>query len=405
MRAWLTAPGGALIVGCVALVAAASFGSRTLGVAAVGLIGAGGIARAWAALARSGATATMRTEPPRAVEGDRVRLQLELERHSRVPVASAVVRARLGDRGEVVCRLRGHGRMLAGELSLGPMARGRIRVGDMHLELGDPLGLETVSIPLAASTALVVYPRLVELDTLFCDAGRLGTDGRRLLLRRASGFDLHSVRAYEQGESLRRVHWPTTARRGALMVKELEDSPRDTVAIVLDCDPCGAAGVAPDSSFDTAVRAAGSLLRAYTTRNRSAALVTTGADATTVSVGPRSGDLEEAMSVLAAALPDAPHALARSLGGSTGPTAVAGELVVVTASLDPATVQRLLDVAVRRLVSVVWIDAPSWNGRPTRTSTGALALSSSGIPLSVVRRGDELAVALQAPVARGAAVG
>ena len=58
--------------------------------------------------------------------------------------------------------------------------------------------------------------------------------GGRVLLRRTAGFDLHSVREYEQGESLRKVHWPTTARRGTLMVKELEDMPHDEVAVLLD---------------------------------------------------------------------------------------------------------------------------------------------------------------------------
>ena len=58
--------------------------------------------------------------------------------------------------------------------------------------------------------------------------------GGRVLLRRTAGYDLHSVREYEQGESLRKVHWRTTARRGTLMVKELEDMPHDEVAVLLD---------------------------------------------------------------------------------------------------------------------------------------------------------------------------
>jgi uncharacterized protein (DUF58 family) len=374
-------------------------------VAGVGLLLAGGIARAWATFVRSGASAVVRTEPARAFEGDDVHVRLAVERQSRLPVASGTVRARLGARGEVECRLRGHGRTLVGDLALGSLPRGRLPFGDVRLELGDPLGLETVSIPLATSTAILVYPRLVELETLFCDAGRLGSDGRRLLLRRPAGFDLHSVRAYAQGESLRRVHWPTTARRGELMVKELEDAPRDTVAVVLDCDPAGAAGVPPDSSFDCAVRAAGSLLRAHTARGRRAVLVTTGADATTVSVGPRGDDFEGALTTLAGVAPDAPHGLARALGPTRGPAALAGELVVVTAALDPQVVRRLLDVALRQLVSVVWIDAPSWNGRLTRASAGVLALTSSGLPVSVVRHGDDLTAALQAPVTGRRAVG
>jgi len=95
---------------------------------------------------------------------------------------------------------------------------------------------------------LTVRPRLVALDGLFSDAGRQGGAGRRVLLRRTAGFDLHSVREYEQGESLRRVHWPTSARRGQLMVKELEDAAQDGVVVVLDCDPTGAVGRPPDPS-------------------------------------------------------------------------------------------------------------------------------------------------------------
>ena len=55
------------------------------------------------------------------------------------------------------------------------------------------------------------------------------------------------------------MHWKTTARRGQLMVKELEDAPRDEIAVILDAD---ANAVAADS-FDVQVRAAGSILRAH----------------------------------------------------------------------------------------------------------------------------------------------
>ena len=42
-----------------------------------------------------------------------------------------------------------------------------------------------------------------------------------------------------EGESLRKVHWRSTARRGQLMVKELEDAPRDEIAVVLDAERGG----------------------------------------------------------------------------------------------------------------------------------------------------------------------
>ena len=40
----------------------------------------------------------------------------------------------------------------------------------------------------------------------------------------------------QPGESLRHVHWRSTAHRGQLMVKELEDAPRDETVVLLDGD-------------------------------------------------------------------------------------------------------------------------------------------------------------------------
>src|SRR5207244_355029 len=104
---------------------------------------------------------------------------------------------------------------------------------------------------------------------LFSDSGASTRDGRRLRLRRPTGFDLHSVRDYQRGESLRMVHWRSTAKRGELMVKELEDSPRDEIAVVLDADPAAVVG----ESFELQVRASGSILLAHARRGRRSVLI------------------------------------------------------------------------------------------------------------------------------------
>lgn len=399
----MTRLGGALVLGLVVTASALAFGSRPLGVAGLGLLFAAGAARAWSGAVREQVVVVQVPEPSPSVEGARVRLGVEVRRGSRVPVSAAAVRGSLGRLGDYECRLRGHGRTLTGTVDLGRLPRGRFRVSDARLELGDVLGLETLSLPVEGAAAVLVHPRLVELETLFSEAGRRGGDGRRLLLRRTAGFDFHSVREYEQGESLRRVHWPTTARRGQLMVKELDDAPRDAVVVVLDCDPSGAVGAPPDSSFDTAVRAAASILRVYAARGRRATLVTTGSGGV-VDVCSLT-DFVDALDALAAVEPDAAFPLARALGHEQAPAARAGELVLVTSTLDPRSLGAVLDSAVRRLVSVVWVDAPSFAGRPTRAVPGLLRLSAAGVPVAVLRRGDDLAAALDSSRPEAAAHG
>jgi hypothetical protein len=106
---------------------------------------------------------------------------------------------------------------------------------------------------------------------------------------------------------------------------------------------------------------------------------------------------------LAAVEPNAVHGLAHSLGRGQTPAARAGELVVVTARLEPRAVDGLIGAAARRIVSVVWVDAPSFAGRPTRAEPGLLRLSAAGVPLAVLRRGDDLGSALDEPRVEAAA--
>jgi uncharacterized protein (DUF58 family) len=386
----------AFLGGCVTG-SALALGSRPLTVAGIGLLMAVIVARIWAGAARTPVAVVFSVEPRPATEGDRVRLEVEARRVSRVPVGSVAVRGTLGRYGDVECQLSGSARAARGSVDLGRLPRGRYELRDTQVVLGDHLGLATVSLPVSARAAVVVRPRLVELDALFSDVGRFGSDGRRLLLRRPVGFDFHSVREYEQGESLRRVHWPTTARRGQLMVEELQDSPRDTVAVLLDCDPAGAAGDAPDSSFDQAVRASGSMLKALVGRGRRTALVTTGRDARVVLVRAFDADFAAALDVLAAVEPDAPHGLVQALRRAQSEAMQAGELVVVTAALTAPAVDQLLRSSMQRPVAVVWVDAPSFGGRPTRANPGTLRLASAGVPVAAIRAGDDLRTALDLP--------
>jgi uncharacterized protein (DUF58 family) len=271
--------------------------------------------------------------------------------------------------------------------------RGRYPLDEVAALIEDPFGLEEDWVPLAEQGALLVLPRIVELDLLFSESGPRAHDGRRLLLRRPSGFDVHSVREYEEGESLRKVHWKSTARRGQLMVKELQDEPRDEVAILLDADARSIAG----DSFDAQVRAAGSLLRTQVIRDRRAVLVVNSLRQEVVRVQTALGEWRQALETLASVEPTGQVPLAALLVDESGPAARAFEVALVTSRLDAELVDRVVHRSLaQRRVSVVYIDAPTFaGGRPSR-EPGLLRLQASGVPVAVVRRGDNLKFVLGA---------
>jgi uncharacterized protein (DUF58 family) len=337
---------------------------------------------------------TVASSPSPAAEGDDVRLSVAMRRDGRVPVSSAHVLVDVAGVGRLT--VDAPGRRFDSVVSLGRLARGVYPVESAVLVTSDPLGLETIDHDVSVTHAVVVHPRPVELRTLFSQVGRLGRGGGRLPLRPRSGLDFRTVREHEPGEPLRNVHWPTTARRGQLMVKELDDLPRDGVGIVLDCGGYPPRGNA-EWPFDVAARAAASLLRAKLLGGTRCVLATNGAEPCVVRAFSLDSAYVGALDALAAARPNAPNELVRLLGDARSPVTRAGEVAVITPRLPHVTVEALLAMAARRPVAVVWIDAPSFEGHPTRADRGALRLAAAGLPVAVVRSGDDLRLALEAP--------
>jgi uncharacterized protein (DUF58 family) len=401
---WILAFGGGVYL------AAWGFGSEALYPIALGLVLAVVAAALWVRFLAKPMTLNRILSAGEHLAGDDIPVRLEVDLDGRMPSGALVVRERIARLGEIETVMVNRRGRLRGSYRIDGVPRGRYAVESVDAVLEDPFGLERVELKLPAGESLLVYPRLVDLDGLFSDSGARALEGRRLLLRRPTGFDLHSVRAYEQGESLRRVHWPSTAKRGQLMVKELEDAPRDETAVLLDADASAVAGVPPDSSFELQVRAAGSLLKSHASRGRRAALIVNSASRPYQRVHSFDGDWLRAFELLAAVEPDGTTPVAAMLADEAGPAGRALELTVVTASLSPRLVDRLLQrMMSRHAATLVYVERADFTEGATAqldpaTAGQVLRLERGGVAVAVLRRGDNLAAILGAqPV--GAAVG
>jgi uncharacterized protein (DUF58 family) len=381
----------ALVLGGATYLGAWAFGSKILYPVALGLPVAVLLAWLWTAFANRPLQLRRTLPAGERLEGEDVEIQVDLASERRLLPARWTLLERISKLGRRATTLGTDGRA---RYVLERLPRGRYTFEDSVAVIEDPLGLERVEQPLTAPAALLVYPRLVELERLFSESGTRSHDGRRLLVQRPSGFDLHSVREYEHGDSLRKVHWRSTARRAQLMVKELEDAPRDEVAVVLDADPDAVVG----ESFDVQVRAAGSLLLAHVRRGRRALLVINGARQDQQGVRSPEGDWRQALDLLAAAEPEPGPPLAALLADDGSAAGRALELAVVTASLPPRLVERLVARALGSgNVSLVLVDAASFAGAPPRPRPELLRLQAVGVDVVVLREGDDLAERLGAP--------
>jgi uncharacterized protein (DUF58 family) len=151
------------------------------------------------------------------------------------------------------------GDSMAGRYEVLCRPRGVYRVGPSLVSVADPLGFSEATTTAGTIDRLVVYPKVEELQGVPTGRGQDQTiNTSRASLWHTGGEDFFTLREYQQGDDLRKVHWPSSAKRDELMIKQLEMPWQSRAFVVLDprVEPHRTA-----QSFEQAVKGAASVLR------------------------------------------------------------------------------------------------------------------------------------------------
>ncbi|WP_103501129.1 MULTISPECIES: DUF58 domain-containing protein [unclassified Streptomyces] len=228
---------------------------------------------------RSRITAARQLTPARVSAGSESRVRLRLENSVRgVPTGLLMLQDRvpyaLGPRPRfVVDRIESGGRR---EVSYRVRSdlRGRYPLGPLQLRLADPFGLVELSRSFTAYDVMTVLPKVEPLPAspLGGDAAGHGDGGQRTLA--VTGDDDIIPRDYRHGDDLRRVHWRSSAHRGALMVRREEQPMKDRCTVLLDTRRRGYDDDGPSSAFERAVSGAASAVAHLIARDYAVRLVT-----------------------------------------------------------------------------------------------------------------------------------
>jgi uncharacterized protein (DUF58 family) len=236
---------------------------------------------AWVALRRLAVTVRRRFDPESGVVDQRISVALYLQNWGRVrtpagvwtehaapplrrsrpaplPVLPGYASATLDEPGLNVLRY-----------DLDTRVRGAHRIGPFEVTLSDPFGCAVRKAELGGSDVVLVTPTVFELARI--DLRLSSGDGAEQVSRRLVGAGEQDViaRKYLPGDSMRRVHWPATAKHGELMVRQDDQRNDQDAVIVLDPASFAARGTTgahhrarrarSDDSFEWAVSAAASI--------------------------------------------------------------------------------------------------------------------------------------------------
>ena len=183
--------------------------------------------------------------------------------------------------------------------------RGVFRLGPHYLRIGDPFGLFAAEIRYDRYETLLIYPRVVQLPQVELPRGSAGGSAPRR--RPLSGvLPAASVREYAQGDSMRHIHWPSTAHRSHLMVKELELEPSGDVWIVLNLHGAAQRGDGREGTLEYAIILAASMAAEMVSgRERRAVGLLTASGDEVIALPPQAGQAQ-LWAIMAALAPARP---------------------------------------------------------------------------------------------------
>jgi uncharacterized protein (DUF58 family) len=115
-------------------------------------------------------------------------------------------------------------------------SRGLFTLGPTSLRSGDPFGIYSITIEDSATATLAVMPPVIPLPDIQVSPGGRAGEARPRSGAPEQTVAASSVRPYTPGDSLRSIHWRTTARKEAPFVRIFEGTPAGDWWIFLDLE-------------------------------------------------------------------------------------------------------------------------------------------------------------------------
>ena len=388
-----------LVVGFYALGTGFDFFFRFLYV----LLLVSGIGFVWAWLNLRGIDLRVTRDANRGQVGGYLAGQVSIVNHTRMPKSWLEVAEATGPSADS----SGRGLALVREqvrswrISTYLAKRGMYHSGIVKLVSQDPFGLFRLRRDFIDPHPYIVFPAVEALPDLDARFAGLPSDSRATKHWEQITTDVSSIRSYVEGDSMRRIHWPYTARMNELMVKEFDMGLSAEAWVLLDMHHLSHYGIEQDDVNNTeelAVTVAASIVGRLMDQSMPVGLAVNG-DREHIfrpdSSPEQRGRLMEALSEVRAY---GQITLQEFIYGLRSHLNQFNALTLVTASVEPQWIASLTHLRRQGVeVSVVLVDRSSF-GSPTNMSVPLEALSANLIPVYMVRQGDNLNDALLAPV-------
>jgi uncharacterized protein (DUF58 family) len=263
--------------------------------------------------------------------------------------------------------------------------RGLYTFGEAELEISDPFGIYRLSLRDPVRSSLLVLPQIVTLPQFRIRPAGFSGDGRPRPNMPEQIVSVSTVRDYQPRDSMRFIHWPTTARQGKLFVRLMEGAPEGNWWILVDLDQRCMAGEGWDSIEEQSVTLAASLADSGLNAQKSVGLIANGVELAWLPPRRGEGQRWEILLALAEARPGNLE-LGRLLERSQAPLGRHHSLLVITASTKSDWPENLLSFTRRGISPTVFLLDPASLANGKSIQPAAALMQSYGIECHLIQR-------------------
>jgi uncharacterized protein (DUF58 family) len=166
---------------------------------------------------------------------------------------------------------------MEGLIHIKPPVRGLMELGPIAVQGGDPFGIFSLTRWLPLADELLVLPGWVLMNGLPSIPSRLGNrQQEHLISKEGHSHEFLGTRPYSEGDSLRGVHWPLTAKHDQLIVRQYQREVEEEMLVILDADRDADIGIGAENAFEYLVTLTLSLANAASDLGRPWILVVAG---------------------------------------------------------------------------------------------------------------------------------
>ena len=290
--------------------------------------------------------------------------------------------------------------------------RGEYNLGPTVLSSGDPFGLFAFQKTFQNPGSILVMPYFVDISVFPFPPGLL--TGGRAIRRKTQETTPQSagVREFVWGDPTNRIHWPTTARKDKLMVKEFDEDPQADVWIFMDSQKdahyiAPEAAVAPKvdkfwlwkrkfkftlpaNTFEYSASVSASVANYFVKQGQAVAFASFGQMYVALPAERGDRQISKILETLAFIRPEGNLPLLGLINAQIS-NITRGSVVVMVSSANDTTISEAAEALVQHKIKpvVILIDRSSFGANEDSEGL-ATALIHKKIPVAIIHKGDEL---------------